>query len=189
MRGVLETIILTLWYTYHRLGSLLVVFLYRLRGYDIDASAMFYGRIWLQRSTKNSIIIEKNCNLGEQVKIRCYGKGKVTIGNHCSIGEFSIISTGDHIKIGNNVVTGAFCHINDTNHNFRDLSTPIIDQGWSAKGITIQDNVWIGANVTILDGVTVGRDSVIGAGSVVTKDVDDYTIVAGVPAKLLYKRR
>jgi acetyltransferase-like isoleucine patch superfamily enzyme len=163
--------------------------MYNLRGYRVAYTSMFYGSIWLQRSTKNSIQIGSHGDFGERVKIRCFGKGKIALGNNVSIGEFSIIHAGESVEIGDNVVTGAFCYINDTNHNFSDRHKPIKEQGWTAKKIVIQDNVWIGANVTILDGVTIGNDAVVGAGSVVTKDVRPFTIVAGIPAKLLSERK
>jgi acetyltransferase-like isoleucine patch superfamily enzyme len=187
-RGAVETIFLSGWLISLRVISWLRVAIYKLRGYNLPFSTLFYGSVWLQRSTKNSIHIGKNCNFGGEVKVRCYGTGKVLIKNNCSIGEYSIIHAGSSVTIGNNVVTGAFCYINDTNHDFTDITVPIINQGWKAKPIKIEDNVWIGANVTILDGICIGRDSVIGAGSVVTKDVEPFTVVAGVPAKKLYSR-
>ncbi len=66
--------------------------------------------------------------------------------------------------------------------------TFLVSQGLNKKGIKIGDNVWIGAGCTILDGVEIGTGSVVAAGSVVTKSVESYTIVAGVPAKVIKKR-
>lgn len=187
-RGVLETVIMVIWLIWVKLTSLLMIFFFRLRGYNIAFSTLFYGKVWLQRSGKHSIVIGNNCDFGERVKLRCFGNGKIQIGNNVSVNEFSIIHSGDKITIGNNVVMGAFCYINDTNHTFKDKHTPVKDQGWNAKEITIEDNVWVGAHVTILDDVTLGHDSVIGAGAVVTKNVEPFSVVAGVPAKELYKR-
>lgn len=62
-------------------------------------------------------------------------------------------------------------------------------QPCSVKGIVVGDNCWIGASVTIVDGVTVGANSIVAAGSVVTKDVPEWSIVGGVPAKLIRKRK
>jgi acetyltransferase-like isoleucine patch superfamily enzyme len=71
------------------------------------------------------------------------------------------------------------------NHNFKDTSKRIDEQGISTKSIIIGDDVWIGANAVILPGVTIGNHCVIAAGAVVTKDVPDNTLVGGVPAKVI----
>jgi acetyltransferase-like isoleucine patch superfamily enzyme len=74
--------------------------------------------------------------------------------------------------------------ITDGNHRFDDPHMPVPWQGFTSKGPTrIGDNVWAGANVVITSGVTVGKRCVIGANSVVTQDLPDFTIAAGVPAK------
>ncbi|HUD43912.1 MAG TPA: acyltransferase [Patescibacteria group bacterium] len=187
-RGISETIILSLWLVYRKLVSLIAISLFRLRGYRIAYSTIFYGRSWLQRSMKNSIIVGEKCGVGDNVKLRCYGKGKIKIGNNVSINENTIIHAGKLVEIGNDTIIGANCYINDTSHTFKSLKIPINQQGWNAEAIIIEDNVWLGANVTILDGIKLGTGSVVGAGAVVTKNVAQNTIVAGVPAKVLYKR-
>jgi acetyltransferase-like isoleucine patch superfamily enzyme len=75
------------------------------------------------------------------------------------------------------------------NHNFEDTTKRIDEQGISTKPVVIGDDVWIGANAVILPGVTIGRHVVVAAGAVVTKDVPDYSLVAGVPAKEIKKLR
>ena len=66
------------------------------------------------------------------------------------------------------------------NHNFESINVPMNMQGNTIKGTIIEDDVWIGANSVILDGIAIGKGSVIGAGSVVAKDVEPYSIVGGV---------
>lgn len=89
------------------------------------------------------------------------------------------LEIGDHCLFGNNV--SIWC----SNHNFSDRNVLIKNQGYTSKPIVIGSDVWVGANVTILPGVTIGDGSVIAAGAIVNKDVEAYTIVGGVPAKLL----
>lgn len=77
-------------------------------------------------------------------------------------------------------------HIYVSNHKFEDVTIPIYYQGHSpAKSVLVKEGSWIGANSVILPGVTIGRNSVVGAGSIVTKDVPDFTLVAGNPAKMI----
>jgi len=74
------------------------------------------------------------------------------------------------------------------NHNFRDSTRLIREQGVTYKGIVIEDDVWIGSKATIVDGVTIGQGAVIGAGSVVTKSIPAYAIAVGVPARVIGTR-
>ncbi len=94
------------------------------------------------------------------------------------------------MSIGNKVLFGAYCYvIGGGDHVAERTDIPIMDQGQTIKGITIEDNVWLGADVKLTDGVTVGRDSILGAGAVVTQDVPEFNIAAGVPARIIRDRR
>ncbi|MCA9936785.1 MAG: hypothetical protein KC415_22775 [Anaerolineales bacterium] len=73
-------------------------------------------------------------------------------------------------------------------HGFADVQRPISEQGYTNAPIVIEDDVWIGFQAVILPGVTVGKGSIIGAGAVVTKDVPPYSIMGGVPARLIRQR-
>lgn len=79
-------------------------------------------------------------------------------------------------------------HIRTDTHNYYNKNIPMIYQGHFEKDIVIGDDVWIGFGAQILPGVKIGDGAIIGAGAVVTKDVEPYTIVGGVPAKIIKKR-
>ena len=90
------------------------------------------------------------------------------------------------IEIGKSVITGPWVYISDANHNYSDIKRPIKDQGFVSKGpLVIKDNCWIGAHSTIVGNVTIGVGCVIGANSVVTSDIPDYSVAAGAPARVL----
>jgi len=114
----------------------------------------------------------------------------VSIGHHAYINKnCDFITTGSTIKIGNFVMIGPNVTFVAQNHDFSDWTKPMIFSKEYQRGkITIGDDVWIGANATILSGVTVNRGAVIAAGAVVTKDVAEYSIVGGVPAKKIKDR-
>lgn len=109
--------------------------------------------------------------------------GKLQIGDYCffnynvSITCKAHVLIGSHVQIANNVV------IVDHNHDYKN-------KGFVSKPVSIDDNVWIGANAVILPGVSIGKFAVIAAGCVVTKDVPEYAIVAGVPGRVIdyYKK-
>ena len=107
----------------------------------------------------------------------------IRIGQDSLIGEYSIIRGQGGVTIGNRVYTSPFTQIIAVNHVFNDPNKPFIEQGITAAGIVIEDDVWLGAGSIITDGVHIGKGSVVAAGAVVTDDVPEHTVVAGVPAK------
>jgi acetyltransferase-like isoleucine patch superfamily enzyme len=109
----------------------------------------------------------------------------IWIGDDSLIGEYNVIRGQGGVRIGHRVYTSPMVQIIAVNHVFDDPSRPFIDQGITAEGITIEDDVWIGSGAVITDGIRVGKGAVIAAGAVVTKDVDPYTVVGGVPARVL----
>jgi len=111
--------------------------------------------------------------------------GFVHFGYECSLNPYSIIYGEGGVEIGNYVRIAAHTLIIASQHIFKRIDIPICKQGVKSNGIIIEDDVWIGANCTILDGVKIGKGAIISAGAVVTKDVKPYSIVAGVPAKII----
>jgi len=109
--------------------------------------------------------------------------GDVVIGDHTRIGlhctVIGPVTIGSHVNLAQGITVTAL------NHNFEDAGLRIDEQGVSTKAVTIGDDVWIGTNAVILPGVNVGSHCVIAAGAVVTKDVPDHSLVAGVPAKVV----
>lgn len=112
----------------------------------------------------------------------------LTVGDNSSIGPHGYIGCSGKVIIGKNVMIGPKCSLFAENHVFADKAMPIKSQGTIRKGITIEDDCWIGSNVTILDGVKVGYGSVIGAGTLVTKDVPEKSIVMDRRYKEIRKR-
>lgn len=92
------------------------------------------------------------------------------------------------LKIGDRSIIGPYSMIHTANHE-TDLDTPIPDQGWKLSTVTIGSDCWIGMGVSILPGVTIGDGCIIGAGAVVAKDLPDYTIAVGNPAKGIRNRQ
>ncbi len=109
----------------------------------------------------------------------------IFIGRDSLVGEYSVIRGQGGVKIGDRVYTSPFTQILAVNHVYTDPNRPFVDQGITAQGIVIEDDVWLGAGAIITDGVHIGRGAVVAAGAVVTKDVAAYTVVGGVPAKLI----
>ena len=106
----------------------------------------------------------------------------ITIGNNVSLNRNTMITAKAKVSIGNDVIIGPNVIINSGNHKTSNTKLPIRKQGHELTPIIIEDDVWIGANAVVLAGTTLGKGSVIGAGAVVTKNIEPYSIVGGVPA-------
>ncbi|MFH1139175.1 MAG: acyltransferase [Pseudomonadota bacterium] len=115
--------------------------------------------------------------------------GFIRIGRKSTIAHQCILHGHGGIVIGDNVMLAGQCMLIASNHIHTDPDLPIIEQGFSAAGICIEDNVWLGAGVKVLDGVTIGTGSIIGAGSVITNDIPPYSVAMGVPAVIKKNRR
>jgi len=138
--------------------------------------------------------IGDNFTLGKYAIIECTGVlrnvgASLKIGNNVGINHYCFIGVRGNIDIGDNVIFGPRVNVFSENHNFDKLDIPIKHQGVTKGKTVIGNDVWIGANVSIMSGVTVGDGCVIAAGAVVTKDIPPYSIVGGVPAKIIKTRK
>lgn len=124
---------------------------------------------------------------GSFVAAGCLIRGDVTVGEHCSLNSGA--TTIGKVTIGDFVRIASYAVLVGENHVFTDPEVPIAWQGLTTEGVVIEDDVWIGAHATVVDGVTVGAHSVVAAGAVVTRDVEPWSVVAGVPARKLRDRR
>jgi acetyltransferase-like isoleucine patch superfamily enzyme len=117
-------------------------------------------------------------------------KSTLTVGEGTVINEYNNIrASGAVIAIGRYCQISQFCSLISTNHTI-DTGEWMVQAPWDGQkhSITLGDDVWIGANSVVLPGVRIGRGAVIAAGSVVSKDVPEYAVVGGVPAKLIRHR-
>ena len=141
-------------------------------------------RTWYASKVLKVMEVDHHTFLEEGVYLG--GPGKVSIGKGCQINENVFIQgarIGDHVMIAPN------CSILTKNHNYGRTDVPMSLQGETPEEMGyIEDDVWLGRSAIILPGVRIGKGSIIAAGAVVTKSVEPYSIVGGVPAKLIKKR-
>lgn len=114
---------------------------------------------------------------------------RITIGDRVSINYDCHIGCVDEIKIGDDVLLASRVYISDHSHgstDYLDIDTPPSKRRVYSKGpVIIEDGVWIGEGACVLPGVHIGRYAIVGANAVVTRDVPPYTIVGGVPARII----
>jgi len=185
-------------YRFHRCGGRLFVgknaqILYP-RYISLGRNVCFGDYASVNGMSWNGLRLGNNVRIREHVWIQAtssladLGEGLV-IGDNTYIGPRCMIGAGGGIRIGNNVTIGAAVDLLAENHRFEDADTLINEQGVTRKGIVVEDDVWIGNGAIILDGVRIAKGAVIGAGSIVTKNVASFAIVAGNPARVIGQRR
>lgn len=126
----------------------------------------------------DDVIISRNCVVQGKT-------GPVVIGDKTDIGCNSIIGSTAGIFIGHSVLIAGNCYIGGGRYISERLDLPMMEQGLYSKGpVVIKDDVWLGAGAIVLDGVRIGKGCIVGAGAVVTKDLPDYAVAVGVPAKV-----
>lgn len=144
------------------------------------------------------IVGGKNVSIGERAEIMPYsmmvslGGGKIEVGKGATVSMFSRIGAIGYVKIGDYVAMGPNCFIADYNHEYENVDVPIKRQGvrFSAMidgspNVVIGDGSWLGTHVVVAGNIKIGKHCVVGANSVVSKDIPDYCVAVGSPAKVV----
>ncbi|MBA2609554.1 MAG: acyltransferase [Actinobacteria bacterium] len=120
--------------------------------------------------------------------VRLIAPHRLVIGSRTRIARDATIDARAGVEIGPNTMIGFEAVVLSETHRFEDPDQPVRDQGMEGRPVRIGSNAWLGARVFVLPGRNVGNNAIVGASSVVTRDVDPNTIVAGNPAKLVRER-
>lgn len=153
----------------------------------LGASVKIHSHSALDASSSGLIQLGDGVTLNRYAYITASRAG-VAIGANSQINHFALINGAGGVMIGRNVLIGPGAQLISYQHNYQNANVPIDSQGYTYEPITVEDDVWIGSNAVILAGVTIGRGCVIGAGAVVTKSCAPYSVLAGVPARVIKKR-
>jgi acetyltransferase-like isoleucine patch superfamily enzyme len=138
---------------------------YRLLFAKLDSFAIFYPGVYLTH---------------------CYG---IRVGRAFSVNTGALIDGRGGIRIGNDVLVGPYAVINSSDHSHKQLDLPMTSVDHVMAPVRIGDDVWIGAHAVVTGGVEIGDGAVVAAGAVVTRNVQPYAIVGGVPATVIGDRR
>ena len=173
----------------------------RMRGYrkvaDWGAGTVFGEEFRISAPHgQNSVTIGDGCFLQAKLLLES-AKARIQIGNDVFLGSNTILWTVDSIRIGNRCTISHGVNIHDTDSHSLSAKERherflekmchgkhLVPENAKSRSVVIEDDVWIGFNAIILKGVRVGRGAVVGAGSVITKDVEPYTIVVGNPQRV-----
>jgi lipopolysaccharide O-acetyltransferase len=132
------------------------------------------------------VVINRDCWIHTLSPAQGQPPPKLVIGAGCGIGMGSTLSAAREVRLGQKVMLARNVYVSDHAHAFRDVSIPIMDQGIDeVSPVAIEDFTWLGQNVCVLPGVRIGKHCVVGANSVVTGDLPDYSVAVGAPARVV----
>jgi acetyltransferase-like isoleucine patch superfamily enzyme len=132
------------------------------------------------------VILGDGVDLNRGVYLGAFGR--LEIGDRTSINRNAAIDARGTVTIGKDVLIGPRAQVIAYRHVFSSREQPINTQGMVSGNVTIEDDVWIGAGAIVLEGIVIGHGSVVGAGAVVTASCAPYSILAGVPARVIGSR-
>ena len=192
-----------------KLFSNLVKFLLILRGVKVGKNFTARALPILVKDKKSIILIGNNVILKDRIELRSLKGSKLELNNgvkldkdvrivatngssvlfqeNADIGCNSIFNCGANLYVGQNVLMAGFCYIQTSAHKIAK-SEIIQSQGYEHSEIYIGDDCWLGGGSFIMPGTSLGKGAVVGANSLVNKDIDDFSVVAGSPAKKISER-
>lgn len=152
----------------------------------IAKGAIIESGVEIYTTHPGTIKLGNHIHIGRNTVISNYeGRGCVCVGDNTSIGWNNNFYCQGGLRVGSNVLFASNVCVLTSNHGFTDIAIPIKQQVSEYGAVEIGDDSWIGYNAIILPGVKIGRHVVIGAGSVVTHDMPDYSVCAGSPCKVI----
>lgn len=147
--------------------------------------AVLHGTDRIELGSDTRIGPQATLSVGMLVPLDGGADPVITVGDRCLLGRGISIIAHERVEIGNDTFAGHSVYITDQNHGYEDLALPIGQQLWRNAPVRIGADCWLGHGSTILPGTNIGRHVVVAAGAVVTGEIPDYCVVAGVPARIV----
>ena len=156
----------------------------------ITTGFVFFGKHVEVNARKGygRMILGRWVHLGDSNRVRCH-EGSLVIGDKCVFGRENTVNAYLDIEIGAGSIISDWVYVCDFDHVTEDIYRPIKDQGIVKSPVRIGPDVWIGTKATVLRGTTIGNGSVLGAHSLVRGEVPPFSVMGGVPARVLKDRR
>jgi len=177
-------------FTFTLIKSKLLSTIYKSNLQSLGEKTFFKGRVWF--FGEKYISIGKRCSIGPYCRIEAFknsfnDRPKLAIGDFTSLQHAVHIYCANSLEIGNSVLIASGCMITDNNHGINPIGEIYIRQDLDCGKTIIEDEVWLGENVCVLKNSRIGKRSIIGANSVVSGYIPEYSIAAGNPAKVIKK--
>jgi acetyltransferase-like isoleucine patch superfamily enzyme len=153
----------------------------------IGRNVQFNGWVRFEKY-RSDVTVGDDSRFGKGCYLLATRSGFVRIGRNVGMNDFCYITSNYGVTIEDDVRIAEFVSIRDYDHEFKWADRPIHQQGFRGAPIRIGEGSWIGRGVMVTSGVTIGKGCVVGANAVVTKDLPDWSVAVGVPAKVIRSR-
>lgn len=154
---------------------------------EIGDNVTLGGKTYIRLRKNGKVVLENDVRTGSEVWLVSANEQELRVGANTVLGSYSIFNGGHGLTIGPNCIFAGFVYINTSDHNF-SKEKPIREQGYFGGPVVIGEDVWLGGHCFVNKGVNIGKGTVVGAGSIVIKNLPEYKIVVGNPAKVLRDR-
>jgi acetyltransferase-like isoleucine patch superfamily enzyme len=161
---------------------------------DKNAKLFIGDSVELRRSVelriheKSNLVIGNKVRIDRGVRILSTNKAKIDIKEGVRIGLYSVLNGGDSITIGEKALISGFVYLQTSQHGYSSKEISVQDQGYNHAPIMLGNDAWLGAHVVVMPGINIGKGGVVGSNAVVTKNVEPFQVVAGIPAKPIKER-
>jgi len=153
-------------------------------GNDVE----FRRNVEIRAHGQSEVRIGDNTRVDRGVRLLAANRARIDIQAGARIGLYSVLNGGDSIVVGKKALISGFVYLQTSMHGYSARDKSVQDQGYDHAPVQLADDTWLGTHVVVLPGVTIGQGGVVGSNAVVTRDVDAYQVVAGIPAKPLKER-
>jgi len=154
---------------------------------EIGEHVQFRRNVELRSHGTSVILIESNTRIDRGVRILAANNSEITIKKGARIGLYTVFNGGDNIYIGEKTLVSGYVYLQTSMHKHQKGES-VQDQGYSHGSVRLEKDVWLGAHVVILPNCVIGEGAIVGSNAVVTKSVNSFSIVGGVPAKEINER-
>lgn len=136
----------------------------------------------------SNLLIGNKVRIDRGVRLLSANDATISIKDGVRIGLYTVFNGGDSITIGEKVLISGFVYLQTSMHGYSSREISVQDQGYDHAPILLENDVWLGTHVVIMPGINIGKGGVVGSNAVVTKNVEPYQVVAGIPAKPIKER-
>lgn len=148
----------------------------------IGDNVIFRRNVDIRVHKEAKIILENNVKLDKGVRVLATNTSTILLKEGTGVGCFSVLNGGDSITVGKKVLISGFVYLQTSKHQYKPGEF-IRDQGFDHNPVVIEDDVWIGAHTVVLPNCVIRSKAVVGSNAVVVKDIEENSVVGGIPAK------
>jgi acetyltransferase-like isoleucine patch superfamily enzyme len=155
----------------------------------IGDNVEFRRNIEIRAHGQSRIFIGDSSRIDRGVRLLAANKAVIDIRKGVRIGLYTVLNGGDSISVGEKSLISGFVYLQTSMHRYLVKDIAVQDQHFDHAPVVLEEDTWLGTHVVVLPGVVIGKGSIVGSNAVVTKSIQPYEVVAGIPAKPINERR